>query len=456
MPDHADSAKTFDRALLFFAAMGALVAVLAVVAVLTDSSGASSPGGGEASGGEGIVMVDYQLTEFAIIGPQELKSGTVVMVENIGAVSHNLVIEDGPETEDINPGGSTTLDASDLAEGEYVIFCNIPGHREAGMELSVTVSEDAEEDTAGGHEEMTPEETNQMMIDSMLAFPQETEGKGNQPLNPVEIKADGTKVFELTAEIIKWEVEAGRFVDAWAYNGQVPGPWIKLDLGDNVEINVTNLTPIGTDVHWHGISTPNNMDGVSPYTQEPILTGETFTYAFEAERPAIGMYHAHFHSQISVPNGMFGPMMIGEVPLPVGQTVSGLEIPEDIEIAQEIPMVLNDAGVIGFSLNGKSFPATEPYVAKSGDWLIYHYYNEGLTAHPMHQHQFPQLIYAKDGIPLDQPYWADTINVAPGERYSVLVNPNRSGTWVWHCHILTHVERDTGMFGMVTALIVED
>lgn len=39
----------------------------------------------------------------------------------------------------------------------------------------------------------------------------------------------------------------------------------------------------------------------------------------------------------------------------------------------------------------------------------------------MHLHQFPQLIFAKDGIPLDNPYFADTVNVAPGERYSVLL-----------------------------------
>lgn len=73
----------------------------------------------------------------------------------------------------------------------------------------------------------------------------------------------------------------------------------------------------------------------------------------------------------------------------------------------------------------------------------------------MHQHQFPQLVFAKDGIPLDNPYWADTVNVAPGERYSVLLHADAPGTWVWHCHILTHVENDEGMFGMVTALIVE-
>jgi manganese oxidase len=118
-------------------------------------------------------------------------------------------------------------------------------------------------------------------------------------------------------------------------------------------------------------------------------------------------------------------------------------------------MVLNDAGVIGFSLNGKSFPATEPYVAHVGDWIEVSYFNEGLQIHPMHQHQFPQLVIAKDGIPLDQPYWVDTLAVAPGERYTVIMNPNQAGTWVWHCHILNHVERETGMFGMVTALVVQ-
>ncbi len=263
-------------------------------------------------------------------------------------------------------------------------------------------------------------------------------------------------MFDLTASVIQWEVSPGEFVDAWAYNGMVPGPWIKLDVGDRVEINVTNETELSTDVHWHGISVPNSMDGVSPYTQDPIAPGETFTYAFEAEGQSIGMYHAHLHSQISVPNGMFAAFTIGDTPIPYGQTVAGVEIPEDLEVAREIPMVLNDAGVIGLSLNAKSFPATEPYVATEGDWLVYHYYNEGLQSHPMHQHQFPQLVFAKDGFPLDHPYWADTVNVAPGERYSVLVHADRVGTWVWHCHILTHVESDEGMFGMVTALIVEE
>ena len=450
MPETSVS-KTFDRALLFLGVVGALALALGLITALR--SPATPESVTTTTPGANAVSAHIVLTEFAISGDLEIEPGNVTFdITNQGSIVHNLEIEGGAVSANLNGGETAQLAAGDLATGEYTIFCNIVGHREAGMEATLVVQEGA---APQAHDDLTPEELNQMMIDSMLAFPAETEGKGNQPLEPVRVEPDGTKVFELTAEIITWEVEPGRFVDAWAYNGQVPGPWIRLDLGDLVEFHVTNLTPLGTDVHWHGISTPNNMDGVSPYTQDPILDGETFVYAFEAERPAIGMYHAHLHSQISVPNGMFGPIMIGDTPIPSGLTISGVEIPDDVEIAQEIPMVLNDAGVIGLSLNGKSFPATEPYVVSEGAWLVYHYYNEGLLPHPMHQHQFPQLVFAKDGFPLEQPYWADTVNVAPGERYSVMVHADRAGTWVWHCHILNHVERETGMFGMVTALVVQ-
>lgn len=145
-----------------------------------------------------------------------------------------------------------------------------------------------------------------------------------------------------------------------------------------------------------------------------------------------------------MPNGLAATILVGDLPLPAGVTVS-----------RTYPMMLNDAGVIGLSLNGKSFPATEPVAVKPGEWVLVHYLNEGLQAHPMHLHGLEQLVVAKDGMPVPQPYRADTVNVAPGERYSVLVHADEPGVWAWHCHILTHAERADGMFGMVTAMIVK-
>jgi FtsP/CotA-like multicopper oxidase with cupredoxin domain len=45
--------------------------------------------------------------------------------------------------------------------------------------------------------------------------------------------------------------------------------------------------------------------------------------------------------------------------------------------------------------------------------------------------------------------------VAPGERWDVIVDCTDAGVWAFHCHILTHAESAHGMFGMVTALIIQ-
>ena len=68
---------------------------------------------------------------------------------------------------------------------------------------------------------------------------------------------------------------------------------------------------------------------------------------------------------------------------------------------------------------------------------------------------FRRLVIGKDGFAVPAPYLADTVLVAPGERYSVLVQATNPGVWAFHCHILNHVESESGMFGMVTAFIIE-
>ncbi len=458
--------KTFDKFLVLLATMGVLIIIMTIVAMATRSPDVVAAASGTDAVGEPVAeapqltTAHIELTEWGIEGDLTVPPGPVRFeIHNAGTIIHNIEIVGVGRSPDVAGGQSITWDAGVLEEGTYEVDCAVSGHKEAGMRGVLTVAAGATVSAGGGQVAHGGPDTDWAALDhamheSILAFPAETEGLGNALLEPEII--DGVKVFELTTEITPWEVEPGKFVDAWSYNGIVPGPMIKVDVGDSIRVIVHNKLPMGTDVHWHGISTPFNMDGVAPLTQPLIEPGDTFVYEFVTQRPSIGMYHAHHHGQMQVPNGLFGVFIVGDLPIPTGITIGGITLPDEIEIAREIPMVLNDAGVIGLTLNGKSFPATEPYVVTTGDWLLVHYYNEGLQAHPMHQHQFPQLIIAKDGIPLDSPYWADTVNVAPGERYSVLINPDVAGAWVWHCHILNHVERTEGMFGMVTAFIVQD
>ena len=369
--------------------------------------------------------------------------GGVLKVINKGAAPHILSVE-GTDlvTPELQPNGTVGLSVGSLAPGNYKLSCTIPGHKAAGMtaELMVMTGGAAEH---AGTAAMSADQMDATMAARTKAFPAKTEGLGAQLLAP-KVLSDGTKEFDLTAKIADWELEPGKFAKAWTYNGVVPGPTLKADVGDKVKIVLKNELPESTAIHFHGLSTPNAMDGVPDITQEPVKPGATFTYEFVAKGPAVGMYHSHQDAVVQVPNGLAGAFLVGQIPAPQG-----------VNIAQEIPMMLNDAGTIGLSLNGKSFPATAPIVAKPGEYLLVHYLNEGVMAHPMHLHGMPQRVVAKDGIPLEFPYDADTILVGPGERYSVLIHATELGVWAWHCHILPHAEREDGMFGMVTAMIVK-
>jgi FtsP/CotA-like multicopper oxidase with cupredoxin domain len=186
------------------------------------------------------------------------------------------------------------------------------------------------------------------------------------------------------------------------------------------------------------------MDGVPFITQPLIKPGETFTYEFEARNSGSHMYHSHHNAMVQVTRGLLGPFII-----------EPKDKSQDPEYDADYTLVLNDTG-IGFTLNGRSFPYTQPIVAKLGDRIRIRYMNEGLMIHPMHLHGLEQLVFAKDGWNLPSPYMNDTVNIAPGERFDVIVECHTPGAWAFHCHILSHAESAHGMFGMVTAVIVEE
>ena len=280
------------------------------------------------------------------------------------------------------------------------------------------------------------------MLERSKAFPAKTKGEGGQVLEP-KVLANGTKQFTLTAGLVDWEVEPGKLVKAMAYNGMVPGPTLHAEVGDKVEVVLKNDLPQSTVIHWHGIPITNEMDGVADITQPPVHPGDSFTYTISADRQSVGWYHSHHNGTEQVGAGLWGAFIIGDLPLP-GKAKTD----------HEALVQLQDGGAIGLSLNGKSFPATKPLQMKLGESMLIHYVNAGATPHPMHLHGVDQLVVGKDGFPLEHPYKADTVLVAPGERYSVLVVATKRGRWAFHCHIFPHAEGSQGMFGMFTELVI--
>jgi FtsP/CotA-like multicopper oxidase with cupredoxin domain len=256
-------------------------------------------------------------------------------------------------------------------------------------------------------------------------------------------KMDGdTKVFEVVAQDIEWETDPMTKYPAMAYNGLVPGPEIRVTEGDKVRINFKNEMKQSTAIHFHGVRVPNAQDGVPYVTEQPVKSGESKVYEFVAKNPGSHMYHSHHNAAEQVTAGLFGAFII-----------EAKDKSREPQVSAEYIMTLNDT-TLGFTLNGKSFPYTQPVVAKLGDKIRIRYMNEGLIIHPMHLHGIPQLVFAKDGYNLPAPYMVDTLNIAPGERYDVLIDCDEAGVWAFHCHILTHAESRDGMFGMVTVLIV--
>jgi FtsP/CotA-like multicopper oxidase with cupredoxin domain len=272
------------------------------------------------------------------------------------------------------------------------------------------------------------------------SFPAPTRGKGNQPMQPR--MENGVKVYDLTAEKLQWEVSPGQMVEAWAYNGQVPGPQIRVKEGDRVRVNLTNKLEESTAIHFHGLQVPIAMDGVPFITQPPVKPGESFKYEFTVPNAGSHMYHSHLNSSKQVPMGLLGAFIVE----PRGGETRRADL--------DYVMILND-GPHGYTLNGKGFPATEPIVVNRGQKLRIRFMNEGMMIHPMHLHGMGMLVTHKDGYPQPQPWMCDTLNIAPGERWDVMVDAHNPGTWAFHCHILPHAEGPMGMFGMVTALIVK-
>jgi manganese oxidase len=440
----------------------ALAAAVSFVAAACSGGSETPVGGAEGVLAAGPVTIDVMLSDFAIDPANiEVQAGSDLTfnVMNHGQVPHTFgVVVDGEriETPVIDADGTASLEVPALAAGTYDTLCTVAGHDQQGMVGTLTATEGATDgDAADGadaasHANMTAEEMaagHEQGVKDFLAG-NETDTQGNVPMDP-ELDG-GVKVYDLTVEEIEWEVAKGEFVDAMAFNGQIPGPEIRVNEGDRVRFVVQNQMSQPFVLHFHGLTVPNSEDGVPYVTQPPIMPGEYWTYEFTiVDPPGMYVYHSHFNSAEQVDKGLYGALIV-EPPGGRWAPVYGAEP------AVEYTMFAGDGG-LGYNLNAKSFPATEPIVADRGDWVLIHMANDGALLHPMHLHGFHFRVVGVDGFPLAarNRYLADTLVVAPGSRYDIMVKATSPGAWAFHCHILPHAEGPEGMFGMVTALVVQ-
>src|SRR2546428_365401 len=134
------------------------------------------------------------------------------------------------------------------------------------------------------------------------------DARGDETLEPR--LENGVKVYELEASVTEWNILPAIRVAAYAFNGQVPGPRIRITEGDHVRFVVRNLLPEATSVHWHGLIVPNAMDGPAEITQAPIPPGGSFTYEFVAQQHGTFFYHSHARPDRQQALGLYGALII--------------------------------------------------------------------------------------------------------------------------------------------------
>jgi FtsP/CotA-like multicopper oxidase with cupredoxin domain len=255
-----------------------------------------------------------------------------------------------------------------------------------------------------------------------------------------------TKVFDLETSVIRWSILPNISVDAYSFNGQLPGPRLHIRLGDHVRINVTNRLPESTTVHWHGLILPNEMDGPAEITQDPIAPGQTYRYEFTAVQAGTFFYHSHDHVDRQQALGLYGALIIDPAQPDPSLTANY----DYVLLLQEwllregltYPAMPMDGGQPNyFTINGRAYPATEAIRMKVGETVKVRFIgsNNGFI-HPMHIHGGPFVVVARDGITLPPTarFEADTINVGPGQRFDVIWKALKPGKWLIHCHIGHH------------------
>jgi FtsP/CotA-like multicopper oxidase with cupredoxin domain len=115
----------------------------------------------------------------------------------------------------------------------------------------------------------------------------------------------------LTAEKARVRLASGRELDAWTFDGQAPGPELRLSKGELVQVTLVNRDiDDGVTIHWHGLDVPNAEDGVAGVTQDAVAPGGRHVYRFRPEQVGTFWYHTHQDASEGVKQGLFGALVI--------------------------------------------------------------------------------------------------------------------------------------------------
>jgi FtsP/CotA-like multicopper oxidase with cupredoxin domain len=136
--------------------------------------------------------------------------------------------------------------------------------------------------------------------------------------------------LDLTAGLLRRTIRGRTFV-MYGFNGEVPGPLIRVPQNATITVRFHNRIDLPSTVHWHGVRLDNRYDGVPGVTQAPVPPGGDFTYTVHFPDAGIYWYHPHVREDIEQAMGLYGNMLV-DSPDPDYYS------PAD----REVPLVLSD------------------------------------------------------------------------------------------------------------------
>ena len=134
-----------------------------------------------------------------------------------------------------------------------------------------------------------------------------------------------------------------------AFNGQHPGPLIRVPEKSTIFVNFTNRTPYPTAVHWHGIRLDNAFDGVPGLTQDPVAPGESFQYRIYFRDAGTYWYHPHHREDVQQELGLYGNLLVD----PADPDYYGPANREEVLILDDI--LLDDDGLVDFGAESANY-----------------------------------------------------------------------------------------------------
>lgn len=227
----------------------------------------------------------------------------VIELTNRDHRRHDLVLATGARTPMIGRDGTARLDAGVIGD-PIAGWCSLPGHRQAGMMLSITTTDAP---AAAAHDQAAPT-ADAPRVDSMAdPGPAFTARDATAPPTP----PGRLHKRELRVREVQREVAPGVRQQLWTFNGTVPGPVLRGRVGDTFEITLINDGSMDHGVDFHaGALAPDRA-------MRPIDPGQRLTYRFTATKAGIWMYHCSTMPMLHhIGNGMYGAVIIDPPDLP--------------------------------------------------------------------------------------------------------------------------------------------